>query len=51
MIDWQPNVLADGLKFPEGPMAVGEGVVIFTEIEGQRLARYENGRVEKLTNT
>lgn len=51
MINWKPNILAEGLGFPEGPMAVGNGVVIFTEIEGQRLARYENGKVETLAHT
>lgn len=51
MINWEAKVLAEGLSFPEGPMAVGDGVVIFTEIEGQRLARYENGKVETFVAT
>lgn len=33
------RVLADGLRFPEGPVAMDDGSVIVTELIGQRLTR------------
>ncbi len=33
------ELVADGLKFPEGPIAMADGSVILTEIEGQTLTR------------
>ena len=33
-MDWKPQVLAEGLEFPEGPICMGDGVVVFTEIRG-----------------
>lgn len=51
MIRWEPEILADGLGFPEGPIYEGNGVVVFTEIEGQKLSRYEKGKVETIVAT
>jgi gluconolactonase len=33
------ELVTEGLKFPEGPIAMGDGSVILTEIEGQTLTR------------
>ena len=33
------ELVAEGLEFPEGPIAMTDGSVILTEIKGQRLAR------------
>lgn len=33
------QLLAEGLEFPEGPIAMNDGSVILTEIKGQRLTR------------
>jgi len=33
------ELVAEGLKFPEGPIAMADGSVILTEIAGQRLTR------------
>lgn len=33
------QVITEGLEFPEGPIAMNDGSVIFTEIKGQRLTR------------
>ena len=33
------ELVTDGLKFPEGPIAMNDGSVILTEIEGQTLTR------------
>jgi gluconolactonase len=33
------QLVAEGLKFPEGPIAMQDGSVILTEIQGQRLTR------------
>jgi gluconolactonase len=50
-MDWKPRVLAEGLQFPEGPIALAGGEVVFTEIRGQRLSRYRNGGVETIAVT
>ncbi len=50
-MDWKPMILADGLSFPEGPISLGGGEVVFTEIRGQRLSRYRDGRVELVAET
>jgi gluconolactonase len=50
-MDWKPQVLADGLEFPEGPVSMGGGVVVFTQIRGARLSRYADGRVETIAQT
>ncbi len=33
------EIVADGLEYPEGPIAMADGSVIVTEIKGQRLTR------------
>ena len=33
------ELVAEGLEFPEGPIAMADGSVILTEIKGQRLTR------------
>ena len=40
------EVLAEGLKFPEGPIAMPEGSVILVEIARGTLTRVWNGKVE-----
>ena len=50
-MDWKPQVLTDGLGFPEGPISMGHGVVVFTQIRGQQLSRYADGQVETLAHT
>src|SRR5262249_36598023 len=41
------RVLATGLEFPEGPVAMPDGSVVLVEIRGQRLTRvYPDGRKE-----
>lgn len=50
-MNWNPHVLARGLEFPEGPIALGGGEVVFTEIRGQRLSHYRDGRVHTVART
>jgi gluconolactonase len=50
-MDWKPQVLAEGLEFPEGPIYMGDGVVVCTEIRGARLSRYAAGRLETIART
>lgn len=38
------DVLAEGLGFPEGPVAMGDGSVIFVEIRSGRLSRVDRHR-------
>ena len=41
------ELVAEGLLFPEGPIAMNDGSVILTEIKGQRLTRVApDGTVE-----
>ncbi|HVL32805.1 MAG TPA: SMP-30/gluconolactonase/LRE family protein, partial [Actinomycetota bacterium] len=40
MLSWNPRELAGDLGFPEGPVALGGGVIAFTDIRHQRVARY-----------
>jgi gluconolactonase len=41
------RVLATGLEFPEGPVAMPDGSVLLVEIRGQRLTRvWPSGRTE-----
>jgi len=48
--EWQ--LLADGLGFPEGPIACSDGSVLLVEIETGWITRVEpNGTVERLVNT
>jgi gluconolactonase len=47
MLKLQGRVIATGLKFPEGPVAMPDGSVLVVEIEGQRLMRVlPNGAIE-----
>jgi gluconolactonase len=39
MLKLQGRVMATGLKFPEGPVAMPDGSVLVVEIQGQRLMR------------
>jgi gluconolactonase len=50
-MNWTPRLLAENLEFPEGPIALPGGDVVFTEIRGQRLSRYRGGRVETIAST
>lgn len=46
------ELIADGLEFPEGPIAMSDGSVILTEIKGQRLTRITpDGRKETVVET
>lgn len=45
------EVLARGLKFPEGPVDLGGGRIAFTEIQGQRVSLYEKGEVRPIAHT
>jgi len=46
------ELVAEGLKFPEGPVAMADGSVILTEIAGQRLSRVTpDGKVETWAET
>jgi gluconolactonase len=40
------DVLAEGLQFPEGPIAMPDGSVILVEIQRRTLSRAWNGKVE-----
>src|SRR5207244_9454679 len=44
------NVIADGLQFPEGPIAMEDGSVIFVEIARGTLTRAWNGRTEVIAH-
>ncbi|RAK58693.1 SMP-30/gluconolactonase/LRE family protein [Phenylobacterium hankyongense] len=49
-MDYQ--LVAEGLEFPEGPIALADGSVVLTEIKGQRLTRVApDGRKEILVET
>jgi len=46
------QLVAEGLKFPEGPIAMQDGSVILTEIAGQRLTRITpDGRTSLVADT
>lgn len=46
------ELVAEGLRFPEGPIAMNDGSVILTEIAGQRLSRVTpDGKVETWAET
>jgi gluconolactonase len=47
----EPLVLARGLAFPEGPVALNDGSVAFTEIRGQRISRAAGGTVSLVART
>ena len=42
------RVLAEGLEFPEGPIAEPDGAVLLVEMTGHRLSRVRDGAVEKV---
>jgi gluconolactonase len=44
----EPVVLADGLAFPEGPAFDGDGALWCVELRGGRLARWRDGRIERI---
>ena len=46
------ELVTEGLRFPEGPIAMADGSVILTEIEGQALTRVlPDGRKETVSET
>jgi len=46
------ELVAEGFRFPEGPIAMADGSVILTEIAGQRLTRvHPDGRKETVVET
>lgn len=46
------ELVAEGLRFPEGPIAMADGSVILTEIAAQRLTRvHPDGRKETVVET
>jgi gluconolactonase len=46
------EIIAEGLLFPEGPIALPDGSVILVEIAGHRLSRvYPDGRIEVVAET
>src|SRR5580700_1790833 len=46
------ELVTEGLRFPEGPIAMADGSVILTEIEGQRLTRVKpDGTKETVAET
>ena len=44
------EVLAEGLQFPEGPIAMPDGSVVVVEIARGTLTRVWNGRTEVIAN-
>jgi gluconolactonase len=40
------EIVAEGLKFPEGPVAMADGSVIFTEIARKTITRAKDGKAE-----
>ena len=44
-MDVELKPVAGGLAFPEGPVAMNDGSVLFVEIEGKRLSRWKDGKV------
>src|SRR6185312_14207960 len=45
-LDMTFDVLAEGLQFPEGPIAMADGSVILVEIARGTLSRAWNGKIE-----
>jgi gluconolactonase len=39
----EPRVVATGLRFPEGPVYLGDQTLVVVEIQGQRVTRVQNG--------
>ena len=44
------EVLAEGLQFPEGPIAMADGSVILVEIARGTLSRVWNGKTEVIVD-
>jgi len=44
------EILAEGLQFPEGPIAMGDGSVILVEIQRRTLTRVWNGKSEVIAD-
>lgn len=44
------EIIADGLAFPEGPIAMEDGSVLFVEVLGGTLSRAWNGRRERIAH-
>ena len=52
MLELKGRVLAQGLRFPEGPIAMADGSVLVVEIERGTLSRVDPaGRVEVVAHT
>lgn len=47
-MDWE--IVAEGLRFPEGPVAMADGSVILVEIERGTLTRCWNGKTEVIAD-
>lgn len=47
----EPRLLATGLRFPEGPVYLGNGELVFTEIRGQCVTRFRDGRSGVIAHT
>lgn len=45
------EVLAEGLEFPEGPVWLGPRRLALTEIKGQGIKLYDDGRVSRIART
>jgi gluconolactonase len=47
-----PHVIATGLRFPEGPVAMRDGSIVLVEIERQTVTRvHQDGKTEVITYT
>ncbi len=52
MAELELTLVAEGLKFPEGPVAMSDGSVVLTEIEGKRVVRVTpDGKVNVVAET
>jgi len=51
MAPFDRHVLAEGLRFPEGPVWLGPEKVAFTEIRGQCVSLWDRGRVSRVAVT
>ena len=47
----KPTVVAEGLEFPEGPTWLGPQRVAVTQIRGQCVSLWDDGRLTKIANT
>ena len=52
MAELKLTLVAEGLKFPEGPVAMSDGSVVLTEIEGKRVLRVTpDGEIKVVAET